>query len=292
MPLDCIKKKLLSEVSTLGIGGPAKLYVEVKTVEEMIQALSFCKVEKLSFFILGKGSNSLFDDRGFDGVIIHNKIDFIEENDEGHFHVGAGYSFSLLGMQTAKKGFTGLEFAAGIPASVGGAVFMNAGAQGKETCSHLVSVEFIDADGNAHHLKKEDLEFGYRFSSFQKMQGAIISARFQLAKSKTAKKEQRELLDYRIKTQPYHEKSAGCVFRNPVNGSAGALIDKSGLKGISIGDAEVSFMHANFLINKGNATSDDFKKLMDEVRNKVREVHGVDLEVEIRLVPYKGPNCD
>jgi UDP-N-acetylmuramate dehydrogenase len=188
-------------------------------------------------------------------------------------------------MQTAKKGFSGLEFAAGIPASVGGAVFMNAGAQGSETEKTLVQVEFVRPDGTLITFKKSDLQFSYRFSSFQNMEGAIVSALFELTPSIDARTKQRELLDYRIRTQPYHEKSAGCVFRNPAGGSAGALIDRCGLKGARIGDAAVSSMHANFFVNKGVSSCKDMQALIHHVRDEVKAKEGIELEQEVREIP-------
>jgi UDP-N-acetylmuramate dehydrogenase len=279
-----VTDKKLSEITTLGIGGPARYFVEVKEIAFMQELLRFCKAEKLKFHILGKGSNTLFLDAGFNGLVILNKIDFCKESSKGYFEVGAGFSFSLLGMQTAKKGYTGLEFAAGIPAAVGGAVYMNAGAQGTETKNSLVMVEFVDEDGNLHALKKEELIFSYRYSSFQKMKGAIVAAHFQLEPSVEARKKQLELLEYRIRTQPYHEKSAGCIFRNPEGLSCGALIDKCGLKGTVVGGAKVSEVHANFLVNSNSATAQDFLALMDLVKGKIKEFHGIDLDHEIRII--------
>lgn len=278
------QNRLLSELTTLGIGGPARYFVEVREIPFMQEVLRFCKAEKLNFFILGKGSNCLFSDTGFNGVVIHNKIDFCNEVAPAEFHVGAGFSFSLLGMQTAKKGFSGLEFAAGIPASVGGAVFMNAGAQGSETGACLKSVDFVDASGTLCTYLKSELAFSYRTSSLQKMQGAIVGATFTLTPSENARVTQRTLLDYRIQTQPYHEKSAGCVFRNPPGSSAGALIDRSGLKGASIGGAKVSEMHANFLVNNTTATCRDMVALIELVRERVKESSGVELEHELRII--------
>lgn len=282
-----VAEKSLSHVSTLGIGGPAKYFIEVYTIDEMQKTLLFCAQEKLSYFILGKGSNCLFDDRGFSGLVILNKIDFLEEKEPGFFYAGAGMSFSFLGVQTAKKQWSGLEFAAGIPASVGGAVFMNAGAQGKETFDSLMFVDFVNDRGECVRIKKEELQFSYRFSSFQKMKGAIVAAAFKLKSCPDARKTQLELVDYRIKTQPYQDKSAGCIFRNPSNGSAGSLIDKSGLKGQSVGGAQVSLMHANFLINSANATSSDMLELIRVVKTRVHAHCGVELESEVRIIPYE-----
>src|SRR5262249_20595825 len=141
------ENKHLKDYSTLGIGGPARYFVQVRKIEEIQTALKICKENNFRYFILGKGSNCLFDDRGFNGVMILNKIDFFEQPQPGLFHVGAGYSFSLLGVQTARQGWSGLEFASGIPGSVGGAVFMNAGANGMETSECLLSIDYVTMEG-------------------------------------------------------------------------------------------------------------------------------------------------
>lgn len=280
--------RLLSQCCTFGIGGPARYYIEVKDIQHLNSALQFSREQKLPYFILGKGSNCLFDSQGFEGVIIHNKIDYFKQPEEGTFEVGAGYSFSLLGTQTARQGWMGLEFASGIPGSVGGAVFMNAGANGSETCDTLHAVDFLDLNGNCIRLKKEDLAFGYRTSPFQKMEGVIIGAVFKLQPSTDARQKQLEILSYRKKTQPYGDMSAGCVFRNPNCAHAGALIDQNGLKGLKIGDAAVSEMHANFIINVNKATSDDVLKLIEVIKKKIKETTGYELESEIRFIPQKG----
>lgn len=281
-----IQNKPLSSLSTLGIGGPANLYTEVRQVEEMQSILSYCKKNHLNFLILGKGSNCLFDDRGFNGCVIHNKIDFLE-NLNGLFKVGAGYSFSRLGTQTAKLSYGGLEFAAGIPASVGGAVFMNAGANGAETKDHLYSVDFVDENGILTTYRKDDILFSYRYSIFQDKKGAIVSASFLLKETEEARSKQIAIINTRQKTQPYGDKSAGCVFRNPEDQPAGKLIDECGLKGFSIGNASVSSLHANFLINQSEATAADFKELIAKVKQTVKEKTGTALECEVRMVPYE-----
>jgi UDP-N-acetylmuramate dehydrogenase len=283
----CQKNKLLKDVSTFGIGGPAEYFIEVKHVAEMQAVLAFCYNQTLPFFILGKGSNCLFDDRGFRGLVIHNKISFCKI--EGmQVEAGAGYSFSLLGVQTARKGLAGLEFASGIPASVGGAVFMNAGANGQDTAECLQEVSFVDEQGRLEVMNKDQLEYSYRFSSFQKRKGAIVAAKFLLHPSQEARHKQLSIIDYRTRTQPYSEKSAGCVFRNPgIGASAGALIEKSGLKGLSQGGAQVSEMHANFIINQKEASAHDVLQLAEKVKWAVKEHSGIELEMEIRCIPYQ-----
>lgn len=285
MGLQYQSRRSLSEFSTFGIGGPIHAFVEVSTIDEMEEAFHFAHEQSIPFLILGKGSNCLFADKGFEGLAILNKIDFCSYQDL-KVTVGSGYSFSLLGVQTARKGFSGLEFASGIPATVGGAVFMNAGANGGETCNALESVLYLHENGRQEVFLKEQLSFSYRTSSFQKMKGAILSAAFSLSLSETARKNQLQIVDYRLKTQPYKDKSAGCVFRNPGQGvSAGALIDKCGLKGVAIGGAKVSEMHANFIINAGNATSQEILALIQKIQEQVFAQTGIHLETEIRILP-------
>ncbi len=278
-------EKPLKQFSTFGIGGPARFFTEAQEVEALQDLMRYCHVQKLPFFVLGKGSNVLFDDRGFDGLVILNKITFCQF-EWPIVHVGAGYSFSLLGSQTARKGWAGLEFASGIPGSVGGAVYMNAGASGSETADVLMEATFVNETGELEVLSRDQIGFSYRTSVFQKRKGVIASAKFLLHPSEEARKKQLGIIDYRTRTQPYSDKSAGCVFRNPGGEfSAGALIQQCGLKGKRIGGAEVSPMHANFIVNKEGATAGDVLALAEFVKNEVKEKTGVDLEMEIRCVP-------
>ncbi len=282
--------KPLSQLSTFRIGGPARFFTEVQTIDGLQILLKDCYLQKLPFFVVGKGSNCLFDDLGFDGLIIHNKITFCEF-DWPMIHVGGGYSFSLLGTQSARKGWGGLEFASGIPGSVGGAIYMNAGASGAETCESLTEVTFVNEKGEIEILRRDQIDFSYRFSSFQNRRGVIASAKFSLHPSKEARKKQLEIVEYRTRTQPYSDKSAGCVFRNPKSHSAGALIQQCGLKGKSIGEAEVSTLHANFIVNKGDATSKDILELVENVKRVVKEKTGIVLEMEIRYIPRDDVSC-
>ncbi len=279
------KNKFLRELTTFGIGGPASYFIKAKTVEDLKEAIAFAKSNEMPYFILGKGSNCLFHHEGYNGVVIQNKIDFFENPEPGVYHVGAGYSFALLGTKASQAGFSGLEFASGIPASIGGAIFMNAGANGSEVKDALYSIDYLNDEGELVTLLRDDLSFSYRTSAFQTMKGAIIGATFKLKPSLTARQKQLEIIAYRKNTQPYSDMSAGCVFRNPDCGHAGRLIEEAGLKGTKVGDAEVSTMHANFIVNKGEANSDDVLKLIDIVRKTVQEKTGVHLESEIRIIP-------
>lgn len=278
MGLKLEKGRRFSEFCTFGIGGPIAYFVEVKTVEEMVQAFEI----NLPKIVIGKGSNSLFPDEPFEGLVILNKLQFCHWK-ETKVDVGSGYSFSLLGAQTARKGLSGLEFASGIPASVGGAIFMNAGANQRECADSLESVLFFDGASQIR-FQKEELKFGYRASSFQNMKGVILSAVFSLEKSPLARKKQVEIIHYRKKTQPLQEKSAGCIFRNPTGFSAGALIEECGLKGVRVGGAKVSEMHGNFIINEHHATFYDVKELIELVRRAVFSKTGIYLESEVREI--------
>ncbi len=291
LPFSLQEDKWLSTLSTFGIGGKARYYSEVQTVLQMQQLIKACYQAQVPYLIVGKGSNSLFDDRGFDGLVIGNRIDFLENSSPGVYHVGAGYSFSLLGTQTARQNYSGLEFAAGIPASVGGAIYMNAGANGQETSAQLHSVDYIDCTGSLQEILREQLEFSYRFSSFQNLNGALVGATFCLKPVDTARAKQLSLIAYRKETQPYAEKSAGCVFRNPTSVvtslSAGALIEKVGLKGYTLGEAKVSERHANFIVNTGQATAQEIKDLVQLVKQTVKQHTGIELESEVRFIPFQ-----
>jgi len=278
--------RLLKDFSTFNIGGPARFFVQVTEVPVMRELLTYCHQETLPFIILGKGSNCLFHDLGFDGLVIHNKIAYLSIKEQ-EIDVGAGYSFSLLGVQTAKRGLAGLEFASGIPASVGGAIFMNAGASGAETATCLQEVTFITEKGEIEVLQKKDLQFAYRFSSFQEKKGAIVSARFKLEPDEKARDRQRAIVEYRTKTQPYEDPSVGCIFKNPQDRSAGMLIDQYGLKGLRVGGAEVSKKHANFLVNRDQATAEDVLLLSRMIREKIKQETGLELEMEVRCIPYR-----
>ena len=278
--------KKLSELSTFGIGGPARFFVEIRTVEDLKKTIQEALSKNIPYWIVGKGSNSLFHDDGFNGLVIANKIDFLNSPIPGVFHAGAGYSFSLLGAQTARQQWSGLEFASGIPASVGGAVYMNAGANGKETCECLVSVDYVTENGEFLCIPKEELSFAYRTSSFQQMKGVIAGATFALKQSPEARTKQIDIINYRKKTQPLSEKSAGCIFRNPDCGHAGALIEQAGLKGLSVGGAKVSEIHANFIVNSESATAADVTALIQLIKEQVHKKTGIELESEVRVVSY------
>jgi UDP-N-acetylmuramate dehydrogenase len=281
------KNRSLKMLSTLGVGGEASYYLRVNTIEEMRGALQFGHLNQIPFFILGRGSNCLFDDAGFEGLVIHNQIDFFEEEKE-NLRVGSGLSFSWLGRRCVRNHLSGLEFASGIPGTIGGAIYMNAAAHGQEISSVLREVLFLSENGEEKNFSLSEILFSYRYSSFQQMKGAIVSALFSLTPSLDSVEKERNFLAHRRQTQPLNTKNAGCVFRNPNKEvSAGSLIEKSGLKGFAIGDARVSEKHANFIINEGNATSKDVLALILHVQSTVLEKFGYLLEKEICILPPK-----
>lgn len=274
--------------STFRIGGKARFFAEAHSIEQMQELFCFAKKLSIPLCIIGKGSNTLFDDRGYSGIIIINKMKK-RILGEGSLYVEGGYSFSRLGQEMIKLGFSGLEFATGIPGSVGGAVYMNAGAHGCATEDVLESIHFLHSSGEMQQWQRKELEFGYRYSSLQKLLGSIVAATFTLSKQDiNAIDLQKRNIKQRILSQPYKERSCGCIFRNPPGFTAGKIIDICGLKGISIGDAVVSDVHANFIINRGSATSSDVLQLIQFIQSCALARFDCILEPEIRYVPYES----
>lgn len=267
------------------MGGEAAYFCEVPHLLALQEALAFARAQSLPIYILGKGSNSLFHDRGFAGCVIRLTMDQVWDEGEGRFRAEAGVPFPRLGIHTARKGFGGLEFASGIPGSVGGAVAMNAGANGRETQDSLVEVKTLSYSGVLHTYPASSLDFTYRSSPFLTSDEVIVEATFQLQKDPLARERQVELLAKRKASQPVSAFSAGCVFRNPPGDSAGRLIEASGLKGVRLGGAQVSSLHANFLVNTGEATCEEMLALIDHVEKRVHEKTGVTLQREVRLIP-------
>ncbi|GMN28087.1 hypothetical protein TIFTF001_001920 [Ficus carica] len=282
------RQKLLKDLSTWAIGGPCNYFCQVFDHTQLVSALRYCHENSLRFMIIGRGSNCLFDDLGFDGCVILNRIEFVESEEAGVYKVGSGFWFNRLGVQCSNEGFTGLEFAGGIPGTVGGATFMNAGANGQETADVVESVDFVTTDGRLQRLERADLNFGYRSSPFQSMPdlAAIVAVTFQLQSSGTSKTRLQEYLERRRASQPIGEKSAGSVFRNPsdLGVTAAELIEKAGLKGLRVGGAMISKLHSNFFINCGGSTSQDMLNLIAIAKEKVNQKFGVKLKEEVLYV--------
>lgn len=286
LPFPHEQGRSLSTLTTFGIGGPARFFARCLRIEQMQEMLRAASALQIPFLVIGKGSNCLFDDRGFAGLVIQNRIDSLHQ-EGGRFVVGAGYGFARLGLLSAKQGWSGLEFAAGIPATVGGALFMNAGAGGQEVKDVVSELLFVSKEGELQRFSREQCAFGYRHSVFHDLLGAIVEGTFLLEAKGEAKGKQEEQLSKRLATQPYKERSAGCAFRNPPEGAAGRWIESCGLKGLQIGGAQVSSVHANFIVNRGGATASDVRALMELVKGRVFEKTGVVLQEEIRCIPYE-----
>lgn len=283
MDLEIKKNVSLKNLSTFSIGGNCKFYICIKSIDDLKNAFSFIKKNNLPYFVLGNGSNLLFDDEGFDGVILHIKIeDLMIENNKAV--VGGGFLLPKLSLVTAKKELSGLEYFSGIPASVGGAIYMNAGAEGKSISSFVENVTFVHEDGKMQVFNKNEIGFDYRYSSFRQMKGAVAFATFDLKPDKQVEEKRLAYLARRNKSQPIKSYSAGCVFKNPKNNFAGMCIEKCGLKGKSVGGAKISELHANFIVNEKDATSKDVLELIDLVKKTVLETYSIELEEEITHV--------
>lgn len=282
--VDCPKMK---DYTTYKVGGECIAIVYPTNVENLIKLLKHLKENKIKYKVIGNGSNLIFSDERYDGVIINLKeFDKLEINDT-IVKVGAGYSLVKLSIKTAKLGLAGLEFASGIPGTIGGAVFMNAGAY-KSDMGYIVSeVSVLTPDLEVKTLYNKDLDFHYRTSFLQKNPDYIcLEAKLVLRSSNSnilmdiiSERKQRRLM-----TQPLEYPSAGSVFRNPENDFAGRLIEELGYKGKNIGGAYVSDKHANFIINKDHATASDIIKLITEIKEKVKEKYNIDLIVEQEIV--------
>lgn len=273
----------LKSYTTLNIGGLARYFCEVASIDDYLEVLELSNKTTLPIFVLGKGSNTLFIDEVFEAIVVLNKIIDLEMN-LPNVVVGSGYHISLLSTKVSKKGFSGLEGASGIPATVGGAIYMNAGSGSWETFQCLESVTSIDEKGQVITRFRDEIPYSYRHSGFQDLKEFIAKASFKLTPKESTWQDQQTIIRKRIATQPYKDASAGCFFKNPTGHSAGALIDRSGLKGLNYQGAEVSTLHGNFLINKENTTAQDFLKLAQIVEDSVWEKTGIRLEREVRLV--------
>ena len=235
--------------------------------------------------VIGNGSNLILSE-SYDGVLINLKyFDRLEFNDN-IVKVGAGYSLPKFALECANRGLSGLEFASGIPGTIGGAIYMNAGAYGKEISDILKSVTILDDEFNIRVLSKEDLSASYRDSIFKHKKYVCLEGEFQLEYGDKDKilEEIKSIIETRKSKQPLEYPSAGSVFKNGDGYSAGRVIEKAGLKGTKVGDAEVSLKHANFIVNKGNASASDIIKLIDIIKKKIKDECDIDLILEQEIV--------
>lgn len=279
----------LSKHTTFGIGGNADFFVEIQTEQQLIKLLKFIDENKIKFYVIGCGSNLLFGDEKFEGIIIK-----LSSNNAGEFAkveiskecicCGAAVSLAYLAHQTAEQGLSGLEYLSGIPGTVGGAVYGNAGIKNYDISSVLQEVELINYTASKSILSKDKFNFEYRKSNIKN--AIITKVKFILKKAdkndilQTIFKEQQK----RMQNQPLGTKNAGCIFKNPQNDSAGRIIDSLNLKNFNIGGAEISSRHANFFINKNNASCADMLNLINFVQNEVYKKYKIKLETEIQII--------
>lgn len=282
-----VEHEPLAPRTTMRVGGPARVYAEPATEDELRTLLIAAKARQLPVFVLGRGSNLIVPDDGVDGLVInfaHAHWQRFTPHADGRIWAGAGLRLKNLCGLVTKAGLRGFEFLEGIPGSVGGSLRMNAGAMGGWIFDVVDEVRLMTLDGEVRCLKKADLHVDYRYCG--ELQAAIaLGAWLRPAAAAAAADIRRQMDVYqqkRVETQP-REPSAGCIFKNPPGTSAGRLIDEAGLKGERVGDAEVSPVHANFIVNRGKATSADIMALMRRVRERVKQSRGIDLEPEVLL---------
>lgn len=282
-----VREEPLAQKTTMRVGGAARLYAEPASVTDLQTLLRAASAQSMAVFPLGRGSNLIIPDEGVDGLVVslaHKFWASFERRADGSVRAGAGLRLKELCGHAAKAGVGGLEFLEGIPGSVGGALRMNAGAMGGWMFDLVEAVELMSLDGRPVTLTKAQMHVGYRHCA--ELQDAIaLAAVLRPAKVGEAELIKRQMETYaqkRRESQP-REASAGCVFKNPPGTSAGRLIDEAGLKGLRVGDAEVSPVHANFIVNRGGASAADIIELVRRVRAQVRQAKGVELEPEVLL---------
>jgi len=277
----------MSKHTTFRIGGPAQFFVTPQTTEELGQVVLLCKAEKVPFFVMGHGSNLLISDKGMRCVVIQLYNNFAGYKIDGErVYAMAGVMLSKLGTVTKEASLTGFEFAAGIPGTLGGAVMMNAGAYGGEMKDIVEKVQLMDYNGNLIEKTVEEMDFSYRHSIVEDEDYIVVGATLKLAKGEKQAIEARmdELATARKEKQPLEYPSAGSTFKRPEGYFAGKLIMDAGLRGYQVGGAQVSEKHCGFVINKGDATAADVLQLVADVKQKVQETFGVELEPEVRMI--------
>ncbi|BAQ64109.1 UDP-N-acetylmuramate dehydrogenase [Geminocystis sp. NIES-3709] len=279
----------LSNYTSYRVGGTAKWYVEPQSWDDIQAVFEWIEKQQIPFTCLGAGSNLLVSDHGIKGLVLntrHLKECHIDENNHT-VTVGAGYPLPTLAWKAAKKGWQGLDWAVGIPGTIGGAVVMNAGAHQNSMADILINAVVAYGDGSIETLSRKDLQYNYRSSRLQKEQALVLKATLAL----TPGMEREKMLEIttnnfrmRKSTQPYDKPSCGSVFRNPQPKAAGWLIEQIGLKGYQIGGAQVAHRHANFIINSGNATANDIFTLIHHVQEQVEKKWSILLHPEVKLL--------
>ncbi|NWF51463.1 MAG: UDP-N-acetylmuramate dehydrogenase [Nitrospirae bacterium] len=284
----------MSNHTSLRIGGPADIFLIPEDISSLKKILNILKRNRIPFLPLGNGTNILVMDEGIEGAVISlrsfRKMEIINEDDKFvNIYVESGFPLQKLVRFSKECGYSGIEGLVGIPGSIGGAVWGNAGAYGYEMKDIITLVTIMGSDGRIREVRSEDIEFGYRgskISSFASGGEMVISVEIVLKKDKIENVSSKieDFFKRKRESQPIFEPSAGCVFKNPPELSAGRLIDEAGCKGMRIGDVEVSKIHANFFVNKGKAKASEFIKLMENVKLRVIDTSGIELEPEIRIV--------
>ncbi|MBE5954782.1 MAG: UDP-N-acetylmuramate dehydrogenase [Lachnospiraceae bacterium] len=280
------ENELMSGHTTFRIGGPAKYFFAPKTAEEIVKVIDICRAHNIRYMIVGNGSNMLFSDKGFDGAIIQIFSNFnqIDEYDDG-IYANAGALLSKIAAVARDNSMTGMEFAAGIPGTLGGAVVMNAGAYGGEMKDIIEYVDILEADGKIKRYSCADMGFGYR-KSIVTGDRIVLGAKLKLKDGNQEAIQARmdELKEARTSKQPLELPSAGSTFKRPEGYFAGKLIDDSGLRGYKCGGAMVSEKHCGFVVNYNNATCEDVLELIKQVQDVVEEKYGVRLEPEVKII--------
>jgi UDP-N-acetylmuramate dehydrogenase len=284
----------LADFTTYRVGGPAQWLVVPATLDQLQTSVAWAYREGLPMTILGAGSNLLISDQGLPGLVIVTRHLRAQSFDEaaGLVTVAAGKPVPRLCWQLAKQGWAGFEWAVGVPGTVGGVVVMNAGAHGGSVADSLVEALVLHPDGQLQTLKKDDLNYGYRSSVLQGSQLVVLQAVFELTPGRSPSEIQaltESHLNHRLDTQPYELPSCGSVFRNPLPRTSGALIEQSDLKGFRLGGAQVSEKHANFIVNRGDATATDIFNLMAYVQQKVESLWGLKLHPEVKILGAFDP---
>lgn len=277
--------------TTIKIGGPADLFVEPKNIDSLKKTMEIVRKYHVPWRAIGRGSNLLVSDEGIEGVVIKLGEGLDELNiHETEVTVGGGYSLIKLATVISKQGLSGLEFAGGIPGTVGGAVYMNAGAHGSDMSRIVKKAQILFEDGTIEWLTNEQMEFSYRTSVLQKKRkGICVAATLEMKKGNRDEivAAMQKNKDYRRETQPWNYPCAGSIFRNPLPQYAGQLIEQAGLKGYTIGGAKISEQHANFIVNAGRATAKDVLQLIDYVKKTIHDLYGVSLQTEVEIVGRK-----
>jgi len=266
-------------------GGKADIFVKVYSTQEIKSVLKISKENNIPLFVLGNGTNILVKDEGYRGIILQIKLEDIQIN-SNEVYVQSGVKNAILARKLLENSLTGFEFAAGIPGTIGGAIKMNAGAHGGEMKDIVEEVTYLDYNGNIHTISNSECEFSYRHSKFFYEKCIILSTKLKLQEGNKEKIQEKmiELAGQRKEKQPLEYPSAGSTFKRGENYITAKLIDECGLKGYSIGGAQVSEKHAGFIINKQNSTSKDILDLIEYVKTKVKELTGEDIKLEIEVI--------